>query len=588
MCMNPLSEAWVSTPVFFAFDLISGSGVFTSEEEQRFKDWMLYETTLMRQIFAYSNQQTEENIANFSAGLRITGAEFWQFRFAYYPPYGSEGQLSGAFYADGFHREHQFGYHYHTINPICEQAEALLRLGFCAYDERTHRALMQPVRAVISPDDGLGGLDIEACELAWLRYRDPLAADWLRLNRKRDRLSLQHGGTPLPEASGAYWKAGGTHMPASGETVLRSPDGRRGVAFAWGRPEKRQAEDFMDYRLLYSDGQRANTFGSGQFGLCETPWHNCIVANEHGEATPGVPVEMKLDGDFPYVVAENPGPKPMVDTDLAQPWPYPWIWPKVEWASINWPLGLPHPEASKDKWWREWKPMPDVARWSRTVAMVEGGFLIADTVALDAPGRLDRSVHLGSSSMPQAKLEGITVPLTPVNAPLGTAALYRAAQSSTNEHVEGETAFPRGKTEETWSFAVRMGWVGVKATVLGAPGTEVIQVNWIKGSWGNANPFVLARREGVQHTRFVVFIEPYGEMGRKTDAAPQLKGMKRIAVTGTDGKALADERAAAVELNFGGKRVTVLLNDSGGEIRAGGLSTSKRFAAGYAKDDRGR
>ncbi|MEI7672324.1 MAG: hypothetical protein WCK00_09455, partial [Deltaproteobacteria bacterium] len=176
MCANPLSEAWVSTPVFFAFDLISGAGVFTSEEEKRFKDWMIYETTLMRQIFAYSNQQTEENIANFSAGL-ITG-EFRQFRFAYYPPYGSEGQLSGAFYADGFHREHQQGYHYHTINPICEQAEALLRLGFCAYDERTHRALMQPVRAVIGPDDGLGGLDIEACELAWLRYRDLLAADW--------------------------------------------------------------------------------------------------------------------------------------------------------------------------------------------------------------------------------------------------------------------------------------------------------------------------------------------------------------------------------------------------------------------------
>ncbi len=51
-------------------------------------------------------------------------------------------------------------------------------------------------------------------------------------------------------------------------------------------------------------------------------------------------------------------------------------------------------------------------------------------------------------------------------------------------------------------------------------------------------------------------------------------------VRGTRAQALADAQAAAVELDFGGKRVVVLLNDSGGEIKAGGLSTAKRFAAG--------
>jgi hypothetical protein len=596
MGFNPLSEAWTAAPVFFAFDLVSGAGVFTPEEEQRIKEWMRYETTLMRQIFAYSNQQTEENLANFAAGL--LDGDFRHLRFAYYPPYGSEGQLSGAFYADGFHREHQPGYHFRSINPICEQAEVLLRLGFCAYDDRTHRALMQQVLAIVGPGDSLGGEAVAACELAALRYRDPAAAFLLR---GRGRFQLHHGGGPLPEGSDSAWK-GGSHMPGSGETVLRAPDGRRGVAFGWGRPEKRGAKDFMDYRLFYSDGQKGFAIGGGQFGIVETLGHNCIIANENVEATPGVPVEMQLEGDFPYVVAENPGPKPMSDTDLAHPWPYPWIWPNAgDVNGINWPLGLPYPHAGKGKWWREWKPMPGVARWSRTVAMVEGGFLIADAVELEAPGRLERPVHVGNVLTSLPRLGGFSVPLTPVDEPLGRAPIYLAAQSSTlkgekyqegypGDAVVGETKFPRARTDDSWSFTARMGedWqkpdgVGVTATMLGAPNTEVIQVPWLKGAWGKCLPFMIARRENVKQTRFVAFIEPYGEWRRKTDAAPRFKGMKRLAVTDADGKVLSDEQGAAVELDFGGKRVVVLLNDSGKQAKVGGLSTTRRFAAGYAE-----
>jgi len=587
LCINGLSEAWVTTPVFFAFDLISGAGVFTPDEEKRFEDWMLYETTLMRQIFAYSNQQCEENIANFAAGL--VAGDFRHFRFTYYPPYGLEGQLSGAFYADGFHREHQIGYHYRSINPMCEQAEALLRLGFCTYDERTHAALMQPVRATIFPGDDLGGNDFAACGIAWLRYRDPDAAGWLRITRKRGRLPLHYGGITLPEGTDASWK-NGSHQPGSGTTILRASDGRRGIAFGWGRPEKRGAKDFMDYRLLYSDGRRACTFGAGQFGHGATPAHNCVVANERVEATPGVPVEMALDGEFPYCVAENPGPKPMADVDLAQPWPYPWIWPKAgDVHSINWPLGLPYPHTGQGKWWREWRPMTDVVRWSRAVALIEGGFLIADAVELEARGRIDRSIHLGGSLTPRARIEAVSVPLTPANAPLGAADFYRAAQSGplSDGLANGRpaaSAFPRGKTDETWSFTARMGGVGVTATVLGTPGTEVIRVESLQGSWGMANPFVIARREGVKQTRFIVFIEPSGGWDAKTPPpAPRLKGMARVAVTEVAGQALPDGQAAAVALDFGDRRVIVLLNDSGQEAAAGAVSTGKRFTAAGAR-----
>ncbi len=111
----------------------------------------------------------------------------------------------------------------------------------------------------------------------------------------------------------------------------------------------------------------------------------------------------------------------------------------------------------------------------------------------------------------------------------------------------------------------------------------MIQVGGLKGSWGNANPFMIARREGVKHTRFVVFIEPYGEWGKKSDGAARLKGIKRIPVATASGKPLPDEQAVAVELDFGSQRVVVLLNDSGRELQAGGVSTAKRFEAGHAE-----
>jgi|GEM_PF-1754185 len=399
----------------------------------------------------------------------------------------------------------------------------------------------------------------------------------LRLEDRRVEIRLKHVGS-------------GVTCPECGRDcgLADHADGRLGIAFAWGRPEKRQAQDFMDYRLYYGPGR--GLFSTGQFGRLTTPAHNCIVANEHVSATPGVPAEMRLDGAFPYCVAENPGSKPINDTDLAQPWPYPWIWPKAGEVHSNfWPLGLPYPQAGQGKWWREWRPMEDVTRWSRAVALVEGGFLIADAVELESPGRVDRPIHLGGSLVPQLEIEGTTLAIGPVKGPLGTAAVYQdMLPPVAKEPAPGDAAhadeFPRGKTADTWAFSGRMGGVGVTATVLGAPGTEVIHVGKLKGSWGAANPFLLVRREGVTQTRFVVFIEPSGAWeAKERTGAPRLKGMNRLPVTDAAGKPLADEQAAAVELDFGDKRVVVLLNDSGAEIKAGGVSTAQRFAAGLAE-----
>ena len=583
---NGLSEAWFCNLVFQGYDLFAGTGLFTPDQRKKIEAWMLYEAGVIRpSVFAYSNMQCEENFAIMAAGL--VAGDFKYLRFAYYPPYGMEGQLSGAFYADGFHRETQAGYHYRSINPIADQAEALLRLGFCVYDERLHRALMNPVRCTMGPGDDLGGQDIQACQVAWLRYRDPLAVDWLVLTRKQDRLPLHYGGQPLPAASGAYWRTPGLHLPASGQTVLRAhptPDDLRALTVHWGKSEKRQALDFMDYRLFY----RARPFGGGQFGICETLGHNCVIVNEHTASTPGVPVEMDLEGAFPYVVAVNPGPKPMVDTELAQPWPYPWPWADAGDTHDNFlPLAM---AAKPGKRWREWTPMVEGAVWSRTVAVIEGGFLIADRVELDAAGRLERPLHLGGALVPLLELENVSVPLTPVAGVLGEASAYRAAQPATptNQAAEegtGVPVFPRGKTDDSWSAVARMQGCGAKVHVLGEPGTEVIQVHSLKGSWGKANPFLLLRRDDVRHTRFVVFIEPFGEWEartRDTGAAPRIRGMKRLEVTAPDGRARTDREAAALELDFGDKRVVVLLNDSGRDIKAGGLRTGKRFAAGEA------
>lgn len=610
--VNLLSGAWFTNPVFRAIDLLEEAGIFTDEETTRIQHWMLYQANVIQdQIIGLNNMQCEANYPVMAAGL--IGGDFKYLRFAYYPPYGMQGHLSGAFYADGFHREKQVGYHYRSINPIVEQAEALLRLGFCAYDERVHRALMNPVRRAAAPGDDLGGEDIRACEIAYLRYRDPLAADWLRLNRRRERLALFYHALPLPEAAGAYWQQSGTHLPISGQTVLRttqSPDDIRAVKLHWGFSGKRQGRDFMDCRFLYA----GRVFGGGDSGVNDSLGHGVVLVNEQSmNECGGFPVEADLNGTFPYVVAANPGPQHLDDTYGAIPWPYAWKWKMPQWATTFVPLSI---SGNRE---RQWTAMYDGATWTRTVAAIRGGFLIADRVELDAPGRIDRPLHL---SMGFNSLKELTtsVKLTEQAGSIGATKQYQAAIPGLPAAPKGPTdslledagedddmldpleeldpaedqpsgiagpRFPQAVTDSTWTATVFNQHAehsfSVQSTILGAPGTRIIKVRSLPLGFGYHSPFLIIRHDGAKVARFITFIEAYGYSGkmgiRETTSRPKMQGMKRLPVTAEDGQALTDDLATALTLDFGDQQVVVIINDSGKAVEVAGLCTTKRFSA---------
>jgi len=585
--LNGLSDAWFTSFAFPSYDLLKGTGLFTPAQQKRVEAWMLYEANMMAdQMFGFNNMQCEENFPVMVAGL--VGGRFDYLRFTYYPPYGLDGQLSGAFFADGFHRECQFGYHYRSINPIADQAEALLRLGFCVYDDRMRRALMNPVRRAMGLGELLGGQDTQACQVAFLRYRDPLAAAWLR----RKRLPLHYGGLLLPKVSDAYWRKPVSHMPASGQTVLRgqvAPKDVRTLKLHWGMSNKRQGRDFMDYMLLYS----GRAFSAGDYGVNDTLGHNAIIVNyDSMRRSGGVPVELGLDEAVPYVVAVNPSPTPRGDTAGSQPWPYPWPWRDAgkEYGTYQ-PLSITgHRE-------RDWGPMYDGATWTRTAAVIEGGFLIADRVALVKPGCVDRPLHLSAGYRSLKELEP-SIKLARSAKPIGSTSQYKAAippplAAGSATQMTGP-AFPQATTDKSWSVTVfnRHGEhsFSVKTSVLGVSRTRVIRVESLKLGFGYHSPFLIIRRDGVARTRFVTFIEPYGYsrvMNRRdTTAKPKLRGMTSLPVTDAKGRALPEADAAALRLDFGSRRVYVVLNDTGQEVRGPGIRTAKRFAYRVEENDR--
>jgi hypothetical protein len=615
--VNGLSDSWFCNPVFRAIDLLAGAETFTDEEVKRIYRWMAYEANIIQdQVFGFNNMQCEANFPVMAAGL-ATG-DFKYLRFAYYPPYGMQGQLSGAFFADGFHREKQTGYHYRSINPITDQAEALLRLGFCAYDERVHWALMNPVRRTAAPGAGVGGQGIPACQVAYHRYRDPLAAELLRLGCRQERLPLFHQALPLPEPTGGSdWQPSGGHMPISGQTVLRTapaPDDIRAVVLHWGFPGKRQGRDFMDCSFLY----RGRGFGEGDGGVNDSLGHGVVLVNEQSmNECGGYPVEVDLDGAFPYVVAVNPGPPDLDDTYGAAPWPYTWKW-KMSGAGTFLPLGVP---GNRE---RRWTAMYDGATWTRTVAAIRGGFLIADRVELDAPGRIDRPLHLsmgfnslkelttsakltelpgaiGASKQYQAAIPGLpAAPKLPTHLSLknggiddeagdALAALDPAEKDTPVEAVGPR--FPQTVTDNTWTATAfnqhAEHSLSVQSTVLGAPGTRIIKVQSLPLGWGYHSPFLIIRRDAVKVARFITFIEPYGYSGkmgvRDTTSRPKMQGTKRLPVLGKDGQILTDDQATALTLDFGDQQVVVIINDSGKTVQAAGLWTTKRFTAGMMK-----
>ena len=575
--INGLSDSWFCNPAFKGYDLLAGTGVFSPEEDKKIRAWMQYEASIIcPQVFGSNNMQCEANYPVMVAGL-VSG-KFKYLRFAYYPPYGIDGQLSGAFYADGFHREQQVGYHFRSINAISDAAESLLRLGFCIYDDRVHRALINPIQGTAGPGESLGGQDIQACQVAYLRYRDPLAATWLRVVGRQGTLPLYYGGHALPEDTAQPWSKPGQNMPSTGETILRSRSGSgdmRALKFHWGRSSKRQGMDFMGY-YLFTNGR---TFGNGDAGVSETLGHGCVIVDEQPmRRVGGYPEAMSLEGEVPFVSAINPTPAGLDDTAGAQPWPFAWPWtdPKIRGTFL--PLG----KTGNNE--RQWGAMYDGVAWTRTMAAVGGGFLIVDRVVSDTPHRIDRPLHFGANYNSLTRLD-TSVVLENRKGALGATPQYLAAVGvAVNEPI-----FPQAETDESWSataFNRRSEHTfSVRAHVLGAPSTRIVRVEKVQLGWGYHSPFLLIRRDSVRETAFAVFIEPYGYSRKmnmfNTTEQPRMHAMKQVPVTATDGRTLTDTEAMGLELDFGNRRCIILINYTEREAVCGDLKSRERLAHAF-------
>jgi hypothetical protein len=259
------------------------------------------------------------------------------------------------------------------------------------------------------------------------------------------------------------------------------------------------------------------------------------------------------------------------------------------------------------------------ATWTRTVAAIRSGFLIADRVELDAPGRIDRPLHL---SMGFNSLKELTtsVKLTEQDGAIGTSGQYQAAlpglpaapkaptdvslEDGGTDDVLGELApeedkpteaagprFPKTVTDETWTANAFNQHAehsfSVQGTILGSSGTQIIKVQSLPLGFGYHSPFLIIRHDNAKVARFITFIEPYGYSGkmgvRNTTSRPKMQGMKRLPVTAEDGQTLTDDQATALTLDFGDQQVAVIMNDSGKAVEAAGLWTTKRFSAGIMK-----
>ena len=570
--INGLSDSWFCNPAFKGYDLLAGTGVFSPEEDKKIRAWMQYEASIIcPQVFGSNNMQCEANYPVMVAGL-VSG-KFKYLRFAYYPPYGMDGQLSGAFYADGFQREQQVGYHYRSINPIADAAESLLRLGFCIYDDRIHRALMNPVQCTASFRDDLGGQDNQGCRVAYLRYDDLLAAEWLRGTRNQTHLPLYYGGEDLPTNSSGYWSSPGQNMPDAGVTLLRSsrPDTGdvRALKLHWGTASKRFGRDFMG--CAFFTGRK---FGFGDSGVNDTLGHNCIVVDEQlMNLVGGYPQALDSDGDIPYVSVANPSPAGLDDTTGAQPWPFPWLWPGA--AGTYLPLAEPGNNA------RQWGAMYDGVTWTRTMAAIEGGFLVVDQVASHTPRRIDSPLHLdaGFNSLTNFSALTTSFALTNVQGNVGSTAQYLALVG-----VDGANTFPRATTDTNWTVSAFNRHTEhsffVRATVLGATDTQVIRAEKIESGWGYHNPFLIIRRDNVNETVFAVFVESHGYDGHwniNTTEQPRMRAMTRLDVSVGDNP-LSDSEGLGLELDFGDRRYTVMVNGTGSEAVCGSLASAERFA----------
>ena len=559
--VNGLGEAWFCNPVFKAIDLLTATNAFSPGELRRIHAWMNFEARVMRpQLFGFNNQQCEELFPILVGGL-ITG-DLQRARFAYYPPYGLEGQLSGAFYADGFHREHQIGYHWRSINPLLDMGETLIRLGYCVYDPRMLRAATNPIRRALGDRQQLGGGDRFAAQIAVLRYDDPVAAQWLRAHHGMENLSVLHGAERIPEGTDV-WTGDGMNQPAAGETLLRGgrfTGGHRAASMHWGHSGKRHGRDFMDI-VLYAFG---TPFADGMSGVNETIGGNCIIVNEQvARRSVGAPDAMNLQGPVQFVSVTNP---PQVEVDPAagaQPWPWAWPWKDGQGTWV--PLSM------TGQGERGGEPMFDGTTWTRTLVCLEGGFLLIDRVRTDKPATVDRPIHVDLRPHFRMKVPEVSVELSPVKGPLGETPQYAAAVGEAAE--DGQPVFLRGRTDKDWTVEGTTGDSRFRArvTVLGGAETDLALVNDLKLGWGWRSPFVLARRSGVTRTQFVMFFEPFSD-----DGEPRLQGIEALPAR-AGGEPLQDTDAVGLRLDFGDKRSVVLVNYTGRAVTCGDITSDRRF-----------
>ncbi len=209
-------------------------------------------------------------------------------------------------------------------------------------------------------------------------------------------------------------------------------------------------------------------------------------------------------------------------------------------------------------------------RMNRAVCVFDGLYLVIDMLRSEKPHTYDWWFHGVPDRAGGAK--GIAADFRPRPEPLGTDDGYQMVGDLSSARITGnlscEWPMPKGGRPETLSLA---------ALVLNdAPMEAVHGFEWSYQYTKREKEFLVLRRERARDVDFVAFLEPRSGVSKLADA-------RRIEVQSTDGGAVAD--AVGVAFTLGGRRLEVIVNPDGAEVKTSSGPSRARMSITEVSDE---
>jgi hypothetical protein len=294
-----LDESIWLIPLAWAYDLLAGSDVLTSEQRTRIERQLLREAvaTIERNDAGISNWQSWHNAGLAAVALALNDAAL--IAKAIDGPSGFRFQMRRSVTADGFWYEGSFTYHYYALDALMQTAEMAARAGGVdLFAEEAFRALFAtPARfafadGTLAPFNDATTVNLRNYhrwyESAYARWGDPLFATLAGL-RTRGRDALLWGVPELPAAEPPPLDT--AFFLASGYAVLRSSSDHAVILKYGPHGGGHGHYDKLNFVSFARGGILAVDPGTQAYGAPthatwdkETVAHNTVVVDERTQA----------------------------------------------------------------------------------------------------------------------------------------------------------------------------------------------------------------------------------------------------------------------------------------------------------------